>query len=64
MGGCCSAGAGSMAEPTDPKAWSHLEHALKRLYPALAGAAIEKRWYGRVAMTLDHLPHVHEPNPG
>jgi glycine/D-amino acid oxidase-like deaminating enzyme len=57
-------GRGSMAEPRDPKAWAHLEHALKRLYPALANVAIEKRWYGRVAMTLDHLPHVHEPEPG
>ncbi len=57
-------GRGSMAEPTDPQAWAHLEHALKRLYPALADARIEKRWYGRVAMTLDHLPHVHEPEPG
>ncbi len=54
-------GRGSMAEPRDPKAWAHLEHALKRLYPELANAAIERRWYGRVAMTLDHLPHVHEP---
>ncbi len=57
-------GRGSMAEPTEPKAWAHLEHALKRLYPALADVAIEKRWYGRVAMTIDHLPHVHEPEPG
>lgn len=57
-------GRGSMAEPTDPKAWAHLEHALKRLYPALADAKIEKRWYGRVAVTLDHLPHVHEPERG
>lgn len=57
-------GRGSMAEPKDPKAWAHLEHALKRLYPALADVKIEKRWYGRVAVTLDHLPHVHEPEPG
>ncbi|MBS0251772.1 MAG: FAD-binding oxidoreductase [Proteobacteria bacterium] len=57
-------GRGSMAEPTHPKAWAHLEHALKRLYPALANVKIEKRWYGRVAVTLDHLPHVHEPEPG
>jgi glycine/D-amino acid oxidase-like deaminating enzyme len=57
-------GRGSMAEPTSPKAWAHLEHALKRLYPALANAKFEKRWYGRVAMTLDHFPHVHEPEPG
>lgn len=57
-------GRGSMAEPKNPSAWAHLEHSLKRLYPMLANAKIEKRWYGRVAMTLDHLPHVHEPEPG
>ncbi|HML29986.1 MAG TPA: FAD-dependent oxidoreductase [Hyphomicrobium sp.] len=57
-------GRGSMAEPTNPNAWAHLEHALKRLYPALANAKIEKRWYGRVAVTIDYLPHVHEPEPG
>lgn len=57
-------GRGSMAEPTDANAWSHLEHAMKRLYPALDDAVVEKRWYGRVAMTLDHLPHVHEPERG
>ncbi len=57
-------GRGSTAEPTNPRAWAHLEHALKRLFPALTDVAIEKRWYGRVALTLDHLPHVHEPEPG
>jgi glycine/D-amino acid oxidase-like deaminating enzyme len=57
-------GRGSMSDPTGPSAWAHLEHALKRLYPALSDVPIEKRWYGRVAMTLDHLPHVHEPEPG
>jgi glycine/D-amino acid oxidase-like deaminating enzyme len=57
-------GRGSTAIPTDPKAWAHLEHALKRLFPSLGDVAIEKRWYGRVALTLDHLPHVHEPEPG
>ncbi|CAA2142053.1 FAD-binding oxidoreductase [Hyphomicrobium sp. ghe19] len=57
-------GRGSMADPTDPKAWAHLEHAFKRLYPALSNVPIEKRWYGRIAMTLDHLPHVHEPDAG
>lgn len=57
-------GRGSIAEPKDPRAWAHLEHALTRLYPSLADVKIEKRWYGRVAMTLDHLPHVHEPEHG
>lgn len=57
-------GRGSMSDPAGPSAWAHLEHALKRLYPALSSVPIEKRWYGRVAMTLDHLPHVHEPEAG
>lgn len=57
-------GRGSMAEPSQPRAWAHLEHALVRLFPGLRGQPIEKRWFGRVAMTLDHLPHLHEPEPG
>ena len=57
-------GRGRMALPTSPADWAHLERALRRLYPALADVAIEKRWFGRVAMTPDHLPHIHEPEPG
>ena len=57
-------GRGSLAEPTSAADWRHLEHALVRLYPDLRGVAIERRWFGRVAMTLDHLPHIHEPEPG
>ena len=29
-----------------------------------ADVPIEKRWFGRVAMTPDHLPHIHEPEKG
>ncbi|RWK25879.1 MAG: FAD-binding oxidoreductase [Mesorhizobium sp.] len=57
-------GRGRMALPSGASAWAHLERALIRLYPALAGLAIEKRWFGRVAMTPDHLPHLHEPEKG
>ena len=35
--------------------------ALSRACPA---SPIEKRWFGRVAMTPDHLPHIHEPEQG
>jgi glycine/D-amino acid oxidase-like deaminating enzyme len=35
-----------------------------RLYPQLAGVAIARRWFGRVAMTPDHRPHIHEPEKG
>jgi glycine/D-amino acid oxidase-like deaminating enzyme len=57
-------GRGPMAAPTGPGDWAHLERAMLRLFPALSGIAIERRWFGRVAMTLDHLPHLHEPERG
>ncbi|TIW06948.1 MAG: FAD-binding oxidoreductase, partial [Mesorhizobium sp.] len=57
-------GRGRMALPSSAADWAHLERALTRLYPALAGIAIEKRWFGRVALTPDHLPHLHEPEKG
>jgi glycine/D-amino acid oxidase-like deaminating enzyme len=57
-------GRGRMALPTSAGDWAHLERALLRLYPALSGIAIERRWFGRVAMTPDHLPHIHEPEQG
>jgi hypothetical protein len=34
------------------------------MFPQLAGARIAFRWCGRVAVTPDHLPHLHEPAPG
>jgi glycine/D-amino acid oxidase-like deaminating enzyme len=57
-------GRGRMALPAGPADWAHLKRAMLRLYPALSGVAIEKRWFGRVAMTPDHLPHIHEPEQG
>lgn len=57
-------GRGRMALPTSAGDWAHLERALVRLYPSLSGVPIEKRWFGRVAMTPDHLPHIHEPEKG
>lgn len=57
-------GRGRMALPSSASDWAHLERALIRLYPALAGIAIERRWFGRVALTPDHLPHLHEPEKG
>lgn len=57
-------GRGRMSEPTSASDWAHLEHAMFRLFPFLKGIAIQKRWFGRVAMTLDHLPHLHEPEKG
>lgn len=57
-------GRGRMSEPTSPSDWAHLEHAMTRLFPFLKGIEIQRRWFGRVAMTLDFLPHLHEPGEG
>ncbi|BBE72801.1 NAD(P)/FAD-dependent oxidoreductase [Oharaeibacter diazotrophicus] len=57
-------GRGRMGLPRSPADWAHLERALTRLYPALAGTPIDARWFGRVAVTTDHLPHLHRPEPG
>lgn len=57
-------GRGRMALPRSESDWKHLHHAMLRLYPQLTGIPIDKRWFGRVALTPDHLPHIHEPQPG
>ncbi|RWX80886.1 FAD-binding oxidoreductase [Neorhizobium lilium] len=57
-------GRGRMALPRSKEDWRHLQRAMARLYPQLDGIAIDRRWFGRVAMTPDHLPHIHEPEPG
>ncbi|MEM7223169.1 MAG: FAD-binding oxidoreductase [Pseudomonadota bacterium] len=35
-----------------------------RLFPQLAGIKWTHQWNGRIAITRDHLPHLHEPAPG
>lgn len=35
-----------------------------RLFPALRGMTFPYRWAGRVAMTVDQIPHLHQLAPG
>jgi glycine/D-amino acid oxidase-like deaminating enzyme len=57
-------GRGRMGGPRHAADFAHLQRAMRRLYPALRDIPVEHRWFGRVAMTPDHLPHLHEPEPG
>ena len=57
-------GRGSFGEPTRPEDWAHLERVLGKLFPQIKGAPIAHRWAGRVAVTRDFLPHLHEPAKG
>ncbi len=36
----------------------------ERVFPQLKGVTWRYKWGGRIAMTDDHLPHLHEPKPG
>jgi len=42
----------------------HHYRAVREIYPQLAGLPFEYHWGGLVAMTPDHLPHLHELAPG
>ena len=42
----------------------HLTAYARRLWPTLQGVDWTHAWGGRLAMTRDHYPHVHEPAPG
>jgi glycine/D-amino acid oxidase-like deaminating enzyme len=53
-----------MREPRSATDWAHIETMMEKMFPQLKGAGIDFRWGGRVAITRDHLPHLHEPAPG
>jgi glycine/D-amino acid oxidase-like deaminating enzyme len=38
--------------------------AVREIYPQLSGISFDYHWSGFVAMTPDHLPHLHEAAPG
>jgi glycine/D-amino acid oxidase-like deaminating enzyme len=57
-------GRGPFREPKSDKDWSHLERIAVKLFPQAKDVPIEYRWCGRVALTRDFLPHLHEPSPG
>jgi len=57
-------GRGPFREPKGPQDWDHLERIAAKLFPQLKDVPIEFRWCGRVTLTRDFLPHLHEPAPG
>lgn len=55
---------GPFRDPKGPEDWAYLDLMLSRLFPQVKGIKIDYRWCGRVAVTRDFLPHLHEPAPG
>ncbi len=57
-------GRGTFADPGAPQDFAHLERSLALLFPQLGRLDFEYRWAGRIAITRDFMPHVHQPAPG
>jgi len=57
-------GRGLFNDPTGPADFAHLERSLALLFPQLGPLEFDYRWAGRIAITRDFMPHVHEPAPG
>lgn len=57
-------GRGLFNDPTGPTDFTHLERSLALLFPQLGPLEFEYHWAGRIAITRDFMPHVHEPAPG
>jgi glycine/D-amino acid oxidase-like deaminating enzyme len=57
-------GRGPFREPSGPADWAHLERVARRMFPQIGDTPFNYRWCGRVAVTRDFLPHLHEPAPG
>lgn len=57
-------GRGHFSDPVGAPDFAHLERSLALLFPGLGPLQYEYRWAGRIAITRDFMPHVHEPAPG
>jgi glycine/D-amino acid oxidase-like deaminating enzyme len=57
-------GRGPMREISKAAAVPHLLRYAHKLWPALEGVPWSHAWGGRLAMTTDQYPHIHEPARG
>jgi hypothetical protein len=57
-------GRGSGQDRTDFRKYEHLVHKVGELFPALKNHEIEFCWGGKVAITTDAIPHLHNPIKG
>ena len=57
-------GRGSLGETNRDSLYRFVEDAARRLFPAIGNPEWEFRWAGKVALTPEHMPRVHELAPG
>jgi glycine/D-amino acid oxidase-like deaminating enzyme len=57
-------GRGRHVDSSAPALYREVIDSLDDTFPHLAGAELEHYWSGCVAITADHIPHLHELAPG
>ncbi len=57
-------GRGRFRESSEPGDYRGVAARLAQLFPEASALAVEHRWGGKVALSLDHLPHLAEPASG
>lgn len=57
-------GRGPLRDESSLPDYEPVRRAIRRLYPHIGEPDWDYHWNGRVAVTLDGLPHLHEPAPG
>ncbi len=55
---------GLFGQPSQAEALRSHDAALREIYPMLGSLDYDYRWTGMVAITEDHLPHLHDLAPG
>lgn len=48
----------------DALSFQRLRAGLRAVFPQIANIEIERKWAGRIAVTPEMMPHMHEPAPG
>ena len=56
-------GRGAVGDSESPVFTKALVAAMRRIFPEAADVPVAFRWSGQIGLTLDGLPHVHEPAP-
>jgi sarcosine oxidase len=57
-------GRGAMGSELSERLFDGLHIAMKRMIPEAADHKVTHRWSGQVGLTLDGIPHLHQPEPG
>jgi glycine/D-amino acid oxidase-like deaminating enzyme len=57
-------GRGKLKDSSDPNLYGYVKSALAELFPQLGAPDYAFFWSGKVALTADQIPHLHELAPG